>query len=206
VSCAVYGRACAERDLASYDDGRLESFDRLIPDLPDDGIRVTIGHDPNLEVGRLVHGEITKDGALTCACVVDDWLVDYPDPVYFGPELLVIGDGVRTRSRFVADAAALTGLSLVTTPATLAAQPVTIVAGDIRPSADRHAWPIGWRTQHPLLKRSLEALGDTYAARTRTARRLLDRRDHDRPPTSPLLQRRDGQVWHGPASPVIGVY
>jgi hypothetical protein len=207
VTATIYGTVCGERDIAVYSDGSAESFDRLIAELPDDGVKLTIGHDADLEIGELVFGEIDRAGILRCTCVIDDsdWLLDYPADVFYSAELIVAGEGVATRSRFVADAAALTGLSLVSDPATLAAQPIKILPGDVRSSADRYGWPIGWAGDHPLLKRSLDELGDNYAARSRIARRLLDRRDQDRPPT-PLLRRRSAEVWHGAPGAILRIH
>jgi hypothetical protein len=184
--CTVYGIAAAERDLAAYYNrhGRLtgaHSIDELIPDLPDDGITVTVDHDDSLPVGRLVHGELDQDGRLLAVAVVDNWIADYPTAIYWSAELLAVGDGVRTRSRFVADAAALTGLTVTDSPATIAAQPLRILAGDVRDPTARGAWPISWRIEHPVLERCVAQLGTGYDTLQRTATRLLDRRDHDLP-------------------------
>jgi hypothetical protein len=50
--------------------------------LPAEPIRVTISHDPRLEVGDLAHAELDSDGRLNCVVVLDDdRLLGYEDPL-----------------------------------------------------------------------------------------------------------------------------
>jgi hypothetical protein len=111
------------------------------------------------------------------------------------------------RSIAVADAAALVSLGLTTNPATVGAQSVTILHGDVRSSADRSSWQISWRSQHPLLARCLDHLGPSPWQRTAT--RLLDRRDRS-PVTHGWVgpdgeRRRCGPLRHGPPGRIISV-
>jgi hypothetical protein len=128
TSATIAGTACQERDIGAHyhhRSGRLtaaESFDWLIPDLPADGVPVDVAHDGQA-IGRLVFGELDDDGRLGAVAVIDDgdWLLDYPGDVYYSPQLLVAGPGVRTRAVSIADAAALVSLGLTDSPATVGA-------------------------------------------------------------------------------------
>jgi hypothetical protein len=187
MTCTLYGTCCAERDLAAYyRHGRLtgaHSIDELIPDL-DGPIAVTVDHDDDVAVGVMVHGEIDQAGQLHAVCAVEDWVADIDEPIYYSAELLAIGPGVRTRSRFIVETAALTGLSITTTPAAVAARALTVLPGDVRDAGQRSRWPMSWRTRHPLLVRAVD-----HGATTR----LLDRR-------RPVLQRlADGGCVSGGA-------
>lgn len=163
-ACTIWGVAARERDAAAYytRSGRLsgaEAFDTLIEELPENPIAVTIGHD-GASLGELVFGEISQAGQLNVVAVLDsDGVLDIDTPIYFSPELLVLGAGVRTRSRSIADLAALTGMALTTAPAGLGLTPISARAGDVRSTVDRGAWPISWRTADPLLGRALDGLG-----------------------------------------------
>jgi hypothetical protein len=201
MTATCYGIACAERDLASYPDGRAHSVDRLIPQLPDDGVTVTVCHDDTLKVGELVHGELDERGQLHCVCTVEDWLVNHAAaaPLYYSAELLVVGPGVATRSRFIADARALTGLSITDSPATVAAMPIVVLPGDIRSAPDRATWPLSWHHDHPLLQRCLDHLG--HDPWKRSAVRLVDERDAV--PVAGWVNY-DGTASRGPSSHATG--
>jgi hypothetical protein len=118
--------------------------------------------------------------------------------------LLTAGPGVGTRSRSVADVAALTALGLTTAPATVGAQPITILRGDVRSSADRSSWQISWRSHHPLLARALDHLGPSAWQRTTT--RLLDLPPVTHGWVGPEGERRPyGPLRYGPPGRVLSV-
>jgi hypothetical protein len=138
TACTVFGVACGERDQAAYCDqyGRVtgaHSINQLTPDLPSDGVGVNLRHS-TAQIGELVYGEVGADGRLRVVTVVDDgdWLVQLGDlaaHIYWSPELIIRGPEVRTRAFVTADSGELVGLALTSSPATLGAQPVTILAG-----------------------------------------------------------------------------
>jgi hypothetical protein len=183
TAATITGIACAEDDTAAqyHRSGRLasaESFRELIPDLPAAGVPVDLEHNGD-SIGQLVHGELDADGRLHATAVVNDadWLLDYDGEIFYSPELICIGEGVATRAVSIASHAALTGLSITTTPATVGAQPLEVRAGDIRRSGDRRHWPVSWRTQHPQLARAVDALpANTFTAESYRCRSIT--REH----------------------------
>jgi hypothetical protein len=180
TAATVFGLACAERDIgAHYRHGRLasaESFDRLHLTLPADGVPVDLGHDHE-PIGRMTFGELDTSGRLRAVAVIDDadWLLGYDGDVFLSPEMLVVGEGVRSRSVSIADVAGLVSLGLTTNPATLAASPLTIVPGDMRRRPDRWRWPMSWRTAHPLLARAVDRLPPATLDAERHRARAIDR-------------------------------
>lgn len=209
MTCTAYGTACAEHDVASYPSpvtGRIReahSFDRLVPEL-NDPVIVTIAHDAKLPCGVLVDGEINSRGELRAITVCDDWVLDYDGPLYFSAELLMIGPGIKTRSRFIADVAGLAGLSITDSPAVVASQPLKIVPGDIR--RDRSSWPISWRSAHRVLERAAARIdaapGDPWR---HVCTRLTDVREEEEKRMELLLRSQPHLLRHGQMGRVLAV-
>jgi hypothetical protein len=171
------------------------SYRDLEAELPEDLI-VDADHNGQ-RLGELVFGEIAPDAARNVVCVLDnDRIAELEQPVYFSPRLLMHGD-VQRRS-YIAERAELIGLSLTTSPATLAARPIQWRRGDIRHSPDTSAWPGSWRYHDPLLERAEQHLsGEPLLTRSRArARHLVDRRhraeDDYGPPISSYDRLRAG--------------
>jgi HK97 family phage prohead protease len=151
------------------------SFRSLALELPDGGIAVDCDHD-HQQYGNLVYAELGDDQALRCVAVVDGDLTQAEEPVYFSPELELRGD--VDKPICVAREAALLGLSLTFSPATIGAWPVSIRAGDIRRSVDRGKWPASWKYYDPLLERALDHLDSAgiVGIEQRAANCIVDRR------------------------------
>jgi hypothetical protein len=209
MTCTIWGTAAAERDVAAYYTRRgylaeAEAFERLAEELPDDGVTITVDHGGE-QVGELVFGEIDAAGRLGIVGVLhDDTILSITEPIYFSPELLVVGEGVRTRSRSIADLAGLIGMALTSDPAGLGLTPVNVRAGDVRNRADRSGWPISWKGDDPLLTRCVDTLGHhprlTY----------LERHGHEQLGlghgwVDPDGRPHHGPWHHGPAGRVIAV-
>jgi hypothetical protein len=210
TAVTIAGIACAERDVGAHyhRSGRLakaESFNEIDLSLPDEGVALDLDHD-HRPIGKLVHGEVDLAGRLGLVCVVDDgdWLLDYDGPVYYSPEMLLVGPGVHTRSVAIADTAALVSIGLTTDPATVAALPVHVLAGDVRSAPDRATWPMSWRSAYPLVARALDHVGDSYRAATRTPRRLVDQRGlEDQRNELRLRATNPWRYQHGPATQIL---
>jgi hypothetical protein len=123
----VWGVAAATGDASAHYSrtGRLESahtINEIDLELPADRIRVTISHDPNLEVGDLVHAELDADGYLRCVAVLDDdRLLGYEGDLFFSPDYMAYGSNLRSRA-FTVERATVTGLAITPSPAGLAAK------------------------------------------------------------------------------------
>jgi hypothetical protein len=73
--------------------------------------------------------------------------------------------------------------SLTFEPASHEARPLRWRPGDIRVRVDRSRWPLGWRSEDPLMRRAVER---GWTLRTRSASRIVDRRSLDHhPPLAP---------------------
>jgi hypothetical protein len=136
-------------------------------------VPIDLDHD-HRPIGQLAFGEIADDGRLNCVAVLDDDAITLIEqPVYFSTECLMLGADVRERS-YVAREAQLLSLALTCAPATVGAREVSWLRGDFRDSTTRRTWPIGWRSDAPLVARALDHQGSSL--RTRSAARLVDRR------------------------------
>jgi HK97 family phage prohead protease len=193
LSTTVWGVASKIGEPAAHynDWGDLtdaHSYRSLALELPGDGVSIDCDHD-HVERGRLIYAELGSDQALRCVAVVDaDQLVGIEEPVYFSPELELRGD--VDKRIYVAREAALLGLSLTFSPATLAAQPVGVRAGDLRRSNDRFKWPMSWQLNDPLLARALDHLGPGLGVEHRHATAIVDKRPRRFPPLELSLRRR----------------
>jgi hypothetical protein len=174
----------AERRSASGHLVGASSFDDL--DLELGSATIDLDHDPERKVGQVIYAELTPDERLAIVGVVEGLRFDeIEQPVYASGSYEMRGD-VRTRS-FVAREAQLLSVGLTFSPANLEARPLRWRPGDIRDSADRMSWPISWQSTDPLLARALDDCG---TLRTRTASRIVDRRD----PGDNPWQLREGQL------------
>ena len=144
------------------------SFRSLALELPSDAIEIDCDHD-HVARGQLIYAELDETQALRCVAVLDsDELTRIDEPVFFSPELEMRGD--VDKQFYIAREAALIGLSLTLSPATLGARPVEIRAGDLRSRADRGQWPGSWRWASPLLDRAQTFLDGGYGVERRAAR------------------------------------
>jgi hypothetical protein len=148
------------------------SYRSLTLELPPGGIAIDCDHD-HQAVGELIYAELGEDDRLRCVAVLDnDQLTKLDQDVYWSPELdLRGGDPGRY---FIARTASLIGLSVTFNPATLAAQPIEIRAGDLRSRVDSGKWATSWRSTSPLLARALDHLANDRGVETRTATRIID--------------------------------
>lgn len=220
-AATIAGYACSEGDVGAqyHRSGAVrscESFDTMIEDLDDDGVAIDTEHD-HQAVGVVTHAEIDTAGKLGVVGVIADgeWLLDFPHPVFYSPELLVIGEGVRTRAVSIASHAALLGVSLVTNPATIGAHPIHIMPGDMRSTPDRWQWPLSWRGDHPLVARAVDHLPPGFKAEHHRARSI--HREQVIPAgAGPLLRRDAGYAdehgrlhgkdwWHGAPGRILSV-
>jgi hypothetical protein len=172
-------------------------------------------------VGSVTYVEITPASQLAVVGVLDsDEITKLEQPVYwsgtYGPSGV---HGSRQRS-FVVPRARVFGMSLTCQPANTTARAVDWLPGDLRDSTDRFKWSCGWRTSDPLLDRALSYLGTDWQVRTRSASRIVDRRDDGDYPWHLLPRHRFGGTaaaepdalgrptgpWrHGPPGRIISV-
>jgi phage head maturation protease len=165
-----------------------------------DGVIVDCDHD-HREYVRLVYAELDDDQALRCVAVLHgDQLANVDEPVFFSPEVELVGDVAK--SICVARSASLLGLSLTLSPATLAAQPVKFHPGDIRRTTDRYKWPGSWRWSDPLLGRAVDNLGGGLGVEQRSATQIVDRRRRRFPPIEPGMTRRRPTIEYRSAQQV----
>lgn len=194
--------------------GRLSarSYRELSLELPAEGIEVDADHDGQ-RLGELLYLELGDDERLRAVCVLDgDWLANVAQPVYFSPMLSMRGRGID-RDTYIAASAEMIGLSVTLETARVGAYPVSRRQGDLRDPVARRTWPFSWQRSDPLLARALNALGTDWQARTRSASRIVDRRDDgDYPwhllPSQAWRQagtRPAGAMRHGPRGRVISV-
>lgn len=156
----------------SYRELSLELGDGLVVDLAHD-------HEPR---GELVYGEVARDDRVNCVAVMEidaDVFDQLEEPIYFSPELLMIGD-VDKRS-YIARTAELLSLGLTSSPATLGALPLQWRRGDVRSRLDRGGWSALWRSNDQLLARCVDHLHGPRLSEFR-ARHLVDMRRADGPP------------------------
>jgi hypothetical protein len=144
-------------------------------------------------VGSVTYVEITPANQLAVVGVLDsDEITKLEPPVYwsdtYGPSGV---HGSRQRS-FVVPRARVFGMSLTCQPANTTARAMDWLPGDLRDSTDRFKWPCGWRTSDPLLNRALSYLGTAWQVRTRSASRIVDRRDDGDYPWHLLPRHRFG--------------
>jgi HK97 family phage prohead protease len=183
VSTTVWGTATRVGEVAAHYNrfGDLidaHSYKSLSLELPGDGVVIDADHD-HVDRGRLVYAELGQDDALRCVAVVDADLTGVEEPIYFSGEFELRGDvGKRV---YVARQAALLGLSLTFSPATLGARPVGVRAGDVRRSIDRFRWPSSWRWSDPLLGRAVDSLGSGLGVERRSATCITDQRRRSEP-------------------------
>jgi hypothetical protein len=222
TSATIVGVACGEDDVGcqynrSGTVASAESFRELSLDLPAGGVPVDIEHD-GPAIGELIHAEIDAGGRLHATAVIPnaDWLLGYEGKVYYSPTLISVGPGVRSRRVAIADAAGLLALALTSSPATVGAQPVDIMHGDLRRSLDRANWPMSWRTEHPQLTRAVDALpANSFHAERHRAQRI-EREHVVTPDAGPLLHRDAGYAdehgrlhgkdwWHGAPGQILSV-
>lgn len=212
MKTTVFGLAGGEHQPAAYQTrgGTLSgahAYARLELNLPPGGVPVDLDHD-GAPIGEVVYGEVDTDGRLRLVAILDDDAITrVPGAIYFSTTTLNRG-AVGTRTRYYADSAELLSIALTLDPASVAAQPVTVMAGDLRSTSDRSRWEISWRSQRPLLGRALDHLGTT--PRHRTATRLLDRRDqpelHEHGWGLDAERRPPGRLWHSaPVARIIRV-
>jgi hypothetical protein len=125
----------------------------------------------------LGYAELGEDDRLRCVAVLDnDQLTKTDRTVFFSGEFELRGD-VR-KPFYVAREAALLGLSLTFSPASLAAQPIKILTGDLRSLVDPRKWSTSWRWSSPLVARALDHLeqyGSGWNIGARSATRIIDR-------------------------------
>lgn len=181
-TCAVEGQPAAHY-FRSGSLREAELFERMHEQLPASGVPVEVGH-AGERVGQLVYGEITDDGRVDVVCVLDDdTLTRINSDIFFSPELVCVGPADRLRAQPVSIAAraGLTAIALCTNPATVAATPIQLARGDVRNSADRSGWPLGWRGERPLLSRCVDYHDGDWRHRTFT--RIINRRATSDPST-----------------------
>jgi len=191
------GGTSAHYDRLGYLTG-AHAYRSLALELPGDGVIIDCDHD-HVEVGRLLYAELGEDEALRCVAVVDGDLTRAEEPVYFSPELELRGD--VDKSICVAREAAMLGLSLTFSPATIGASPVRVRAGDLRNRVDRGKWSFAWRTNDSLLARALDYLGDGYRVEQRSATQIVDMRPR-RAPSLAFAARTPARIETRAASTV----
>jgi hypothetical protein len=164
-------RSAAGRTLDAY---AVDDYDLEL-----EGAEIDLDHEGE-PVGQIVYAEIDND-QLAVVGVVDGALAEVAEErdVFFSGSYARHGDyGLRERSSVVPQAKVL-GMSLTLRPANSSAQVVRWMPGDVRDSLDRRGWPISWSHSHPLLARAVNNLGTDWQVRTRSASRIVDRRDQD---------------------------
>lgn len=205
MPATIWGVACGEEssgDVAAryHRSGRLaeaHAFRTLDTRLLPSGTQINIDHDAATRCGEVVHAELGLDDRLGLVGVidVDADLLDRIGPVYWSPELVLVGPGLDSKRVAVATRAGLTGVAVTTTPATLAARELAWLAGDLRRSSDRYSWEVSWRSKHPLLARAVDQL-PVLGAEQHRARSIIDRRARDLPAHGWI--NPDGRPVHGP--------
>jgi HK97 family phage prohead protease len=193
VTATVWGVATKVNGAAAWYNRfgsvtEAHSFRSLALELPGDGVNIDCDHD-HQEYGKLIYAELGDDQMLRCVAVVDGDLTRAEESVYFSPELELRGD--VDKRICIAREAAVVGLSLTHSPATIGAWPVSIRAGDIRSSRDRGSWPWDWKWKDPLLERALDHIGTGLGVEQRTATRIVD-----------LGRRRTLPPEFGPRGPI----
>jgi hypothetical protein len=166
------------RALTSGEVAGGHAYDEIELELPERGLAVDLDHDGQRR-GEVVYGEVAKDGRINVVAVLDegDWLDQVEEPVYFSPELTMIGGSVGNgKTSYIARIAELRSLALTLDPLGLGARPVSWRSGDARRRPDRSGWAGIWR--EPLLHRAVE-----HGLETRS-RRLVD-------------LRAQADDWHG---------
>jgi hypothetical protein len=138
-------------------------------------------------IGEVAYAELNKHGHLDVVSVVDgDWPQHVDENLYYSGLFYCRGTaGELSGDTWAAERAHLIGMSLTLSPASLEAQPLRIMAGDVRSSVDRFKWPGDLHHHAPLLERAV-----AYLPRGETrARRITDQRPAERT----YLSLREGQ-------------
>jgi hypothetical protein len=207
MTLTVYGTASGTNEISCHRNryGHVtgaHAFDDISPELPDNGVPVDLGHDPTNIIGKMVYGEITEQGALNIVTVLDgDELTRITEPVFFSP--LMTHAGAMRHRHHVAPMVWLESVALTFDTARVGVQPVAWMRGDIRSQPDRARWPMSWRSEHPLLQRALDTIGDSCTART--APGLFDRRASlDTPPPGTGWHDYAGRPSRGPSAHTTG--
>jgi hypothetical protein len=145
------------------------AIDDYALELEDADIDLDHGGEP---VGQVIYAEVSPENQLAVVGVVDGALAKIERPVFWSGSYMPDGDhGLRERSAVVPRAKIL-GLSLTPESANSSARAVSWMPGDVRSSTDRRQWPLGWKSQRPLLARALADNG-----LTESTRRIVDRRE-----------------------------
>lgn len=176
TATTVWGVATQVNGVAAYYGkwGTLtdaHSYRSLALELPPDGVAIDCDHDHE-ERGRLVYAELGDDDALRVVAVVDGDLTGLEQPAYFSAEVELRGDVGKRYC--IAREAALVGLSLTFSPATIGAWPINTRTGDIRRSLDRGGWSCSWKYHDPLLERALHNIGSGLGVEQRAATRIVN--------------------------------
>lgn len=138
------------------------------PGLPEAGIVVTLDHDSDAPVGEVVYCELDRYGRLNVVSVLDgDW-TGAEQPLHYSGEFKYRDEQATASRARIAERACLVGISITAHPASLEAPALGVIAGDIRRTLDRSAWPLSFGWQAPLLDRAVANLpprGETRARR-----------------------------------------
>jgi hypothetical protein len=204
ITAIVAKRGIAQERSALGRVSGSHSFEDL--DLVLGSSAIDVDHDGE-KAGEIVFAEITPHDQLAVVGVLDDgaWLIEVEQPVYLSGAYEMRGDVLH--SSYVAREAQLLGCALTLEPANLDAQPLRWREGDIREPLARSSWPISWGSEDPLLKRAVDRGG--WSLRTRTATRILDRRDRGDFPVRVgayvAAPRPVGALRYGPPGRIIAV-
>ena len=151
-------------------------------ELPEAGIVVTVDHDSDAAVGEVVYCEFDRYERLNVVSVLDgDW-TEVEQPLFYSGEFKDRAEPTTNGQAWIADHACLIGMSITAHPASLEAQALRVMPGDIRKTPDRARWPVSFGWDAPLLDRALrshhERRGGPLILHDERGRLDLDHRSH----------------------------
>jgi hypothetical protein len=166
MTVTTFGKVAGINEIAAWNDqyGRLTgaaSYRSFARDFAQQ-VPVTIDHDPDHQLGEVVHAELDERGDLWAVAVCDRSAADVLTEIAADAPLYYSGtfssSGTESRSLvWVGHDARLDELAVTFTPARFGQRPVQILPGDVRSGFDRRQWT-GTASRKPILDRAVTTI------------------------------------------------